>query len=152
MVSLSAAKSLVSPTNEHQQPPYATAYNTREQPVVRVHKPPLLRYVEECPAIVVSDADEKYCLVGYGEISISEYYDVVETGEDKQKLRVPRLRHLRPRARYQTTKDVSDPVSTSDSDEPERAATYESTFDSLSLSISGRRSRRRRLIPQTAQR
>ena len=119
MVSFSVAKSLVSPTNEHPQPSYATAYNTREQPTVRVHKPPLLRYVEECPAIVVSDADEKYCLVGYGEVSISEYYDLVETGEDKQKLRVPRLRHLRPRARYQTTKDVSDPVSTSDSDEPE---------------------------------
>lgn len=49
-----------------------------------------------------SDADEEYCLVGYGEISVSEYYDVVDAGKDEQEHRVPRLRHSRPRSRFQT--------------------------------------------------
>lgn len=117
-VSLSSLKPLVTLTNQDLQPSYATVYNIPERPRARVPKLPILRYEEDCPAINVSDADEDWCLTGYGEISVSEQYNVVETGEDEQKLRVPRLRHTRPRARYQTTKTVSDPVSESGSYEP----------------------------------
>lgn len=113
-VSLSIEKSLVALTNDDLQPSHASVYNIPEKPRPRVPKPPLLRY-EDCPTINVTDADERYCLSGYGDISVSEHYDVVQTGEDDQKLRVPRLKHTRPRARYQTDKAVSDPVSKSDS-------------------------------------
>lgn len=115
-VSLCITKPLVALANYDLQPPFATEYDIPERPRARVPKLPVLRY-EECPSINVADAEE-YCLTGYGEISVSEEYSVVETGEDEQKLRVPRLRHLRPRARYQTqTKAVSDAVSESELDE-----------------------------------
>jgi len=116
-VSLGIAKSLVALADYDLKPSYAAAYNIPERPRARVPKLPLLRY-EECPTVNVSDADEEYCLTGYGEATVSEQYDVAETGEDDQKLRVPRLRHVRPRARYQSTKAVSDPVSESDSGDP----------------------------------
>ena len=117
-VSLSGSDLLVALTNQYPQPSCATVFDIPERPRSRVPKLPILRYEEECPTINVSDADEDWCLTGYGEISVSEQYNVVETGEDEHKLRVPRLRHTRPRARYQITKTVSDPVSESGSDEP----------------------------------
>lgn len=118
-VSFSITKLSATLTNQNLQS-YATVYNIPERPKARATKLPLLRY-EDGPAITVTDVDEEYCLTGYGEISVSEQYNVVETGEDEQKLRVPRLRHTRPRARYQTTRAVSDPVSDlepDDLDEP----------------------------------
>lgn len=117
-VSLSSTKWLVATLIVTPQPPYAAVYDIPERPRAHVPKLPLLRY-EDCPAINVSEADDEYYLTGYGDISISEQFDVVDTGEDEQKLRVPRLRHARPRARYQTqtTKAVSDPVSEPDPDE-----------------------------------
>ena len=117
-VCLSSLKPLATLTDQDLQPSHATVYDIPERPRPRAPKLPILRYEEECPAINVSDADEDWCLTGYGEISVSEQYNVVDTGEDEEKLRVPRLRHTRPRARYQTTKTVSDPVSESGSDEP----------------------------------
>ena len=115
-VSFDVAKLPIALTKYHLQSSCATVYDIPERPRGRVPKLPLLRY-EECPTINASDADEGYCLTGYGEISVSEHYNVLDTVEDEQKLRVPRLRHTRPRARYQTTKAVSDPVSQSDSDD-----------------------------------
>jgi hypothetical protein len=115
-VSPGITKSLAALVDHDLQPSNATVYNIPEKPGARVPKLPLLRYEEECPTINVIDVDEKYCLSGYGDISVSEHYDVVETGEGDQKLRVPRLKHIRPRARHQTTKAVSDSVSKSDSD------------------------------------
>jgi len=114
-VSLSGVKLSVTLTDRDPQTSCATVYNIPERPRARVPKLPVLRYEEDCPTITVSDADEDWCLTGYGEISVSEQYNVVDT-EDEQKLRVPRLRHTRPRARYQTTKAVSDPVSEYGSD------------------------------------
>ena len=118
-VSLNTAGYLAALTDQNLQPSCAMVYDIPERPRARVPKLPILRYEEDCPTITISDADEQYCLTGYGEISVSEHYNVVETGEDEQKLRVPRLRHTRPRARYQTqiVKAVSDPVSESESDE-----------------------------------
>lgn len=119
-VSLGVAKPLVTSTNYDLQQSHASVYDIPERPKARAPKLPLLRYEEDCPTIKISDADEGYCLTGYGEISVSEHYVVDETGEDKEKLRVPRLRHTRPRARYQTVtyKAVSDPVSEPDSHDP----------------------------------
>ena len=121
-VSPSVVNSLVAVANYDLQPSCATVYNIPERPIARTPKLPLLRYEEDCPTICVSDADEQYCLTGYGDISVSEHYNAVETGEDEQKLRVPRLKHIRPRARYQTAKAVSDPVGKSDSDDPNEPA------------------------------
>lgn len=109
----STQKSPAALANYDLQSSYATVYAIPERPRTRAPKLPFLRY-EDCPMTNVSDADEKYCLTGYGEISISEHYDVAETGEDDQKLRVPRLRHVRPRARRQPAKAVSNSVSESD--------------------------------------
>lgn len=114
-VSLSIVKSPVALTNRDLQPPTASVCNIPERPRAHVSKLPLLRYEEEHPTIIVSDADEKYCLTGYGDLPVSEEYDSTETGEDEHKLRVPRLQRTRPRAQYQTTKTVSRPVSKSNS-------------------------------------
>ena len=103
--------------NYNLQPRHAAVYDIPERPKAPVPEPPLLRY-EECPTIKVSDADEEYCLTAYGDISVSDHYDVVDVAEDEQKLRVPRLKHTRPRARSQAqvTKPGWNPVSVFDSD------------------------------------
>jgi len=136
-VSPSIAKSLVALTNRDLQTHTASVYNIPERPRARIPTPPttasvyniperprayvptlpLLRYEEEHPTIIVSDADEQYCLTGYGDLPVSEQYNAVETGEDDQRLRVPQLQHMRPRAQYQTTKTFSRPVCKSNSDD-----------------------------------
>ncbi|KAF9650115.1 hypothetical protein BDM02DRAFT_3127890 [Thelephora ganbajun] len=115
-VGITGAKSFALPIDHDLQPSYATVYNIPERPRVRSPQLSVLRY-EECPTITVSEPDEEYCLTGYGDVSISEYYHTSEAGEDEQKLRVPRLKHARPRAQCQTNKAVSDPVSRYDSDD-----------------------------------
>ena len=61
----------------------------------------------------VSRADEENCLIGYGEISISECYDVVK---DEQERRVPRLKHTRPRSQHQPQATRTDSVHVSTRD------------------------------------
>ena len=106
-------------SNQDLQPHYATVYNIPERPRAPAPKVPLLRY-EDLPRNDSSDPEEKYCLTGYGETTVSDHYDVTDTGEDKKKRRVPRLRHTRPRSQHQTEAAMaySDPVSTSDPDGP----------------------------------
>lgn len=117
-VSLPTAKPIPNLADYGLQTSHASVYNIPERSQARVTKPSLLRYTEDNPTINILDTDEKYCLTGYGEISVSEHYDVIETGEDEKHLRVPRLRHVRPRARHQTVKTVSDPVGRFNSDDP----------------------------------
>ena len=111
-VSLGIAKSLAALTNQNLQPHGATASDIPEKPGVLAPKPPpLLQDEEDHPTTNVTDIDEKYCLTGYGDLSVSENSDVVETGIGDQRLRDPQLKHIHPYTGHQTAKAVSEPVS-----------------------------------------
>ncbi|KAF9785165.1 hypothetical protein BJ322DRAFT_1193090 [Thelephora terrestris] len=99
--------------NTSTKPQHASVYNIPERPrVPPVPDVPPLRHLYA----QTTSVSEEDCLTGYGEISVSECYDVVDVGGDEQKQRVPRLKHTRPRSYHQTqaTRTVSNLVSTPD--------------------------------------
>ena len=137
-VSPSIAEPPVAPANYDLQPSHASVYNIPERPRARVPRLPPMRY-EEYLTADASDV-EKYHPAGYGKISVSERYGVVETGGDNLNHPVPRPGHVHPCTCHQAANSVSDPVS---------------EFDLGGLSgpllMSGVRSRQHRTIHRTPQ-